>query len=188
MFFGMTSSTRRRTGYAFGVVLIAALASFFIFGPLATRMIPLPVNRIIPMSQPNGMAPQAFRAYLHACHAAKINPRRVTQTIGDFPLSFGYHFRDGTLTQNGERMDYCAATDVHVIGLNEKQIERWTRELGRNGFAAWYRHGGKWKGGEHIHAVYAFVPMKSQLKRQVKLFLREEKPHWAKKWRRSRFD
>lgn len=78
---------------------------------------------------------------------------------------------------NGERIEYCAATDFRSSDLNEAQIARFVRALDSQGFACWYRHGGKWQGIEHIHAVYALVPMKAQLRRQVKLYVREEKPH-----------
>ena len=138
------------------------------------------------MPRPFGMAPPAFKAYLHACRKIGIDPHRLTQTIGDSPRSFGYHFKDGTLNVRGERIEYCAATDFGTRDLNQAQIARFVRELDRQGFAAWYRQGGKWKGIEHIHAVYALVPMKAQLRRQVKLYVREEKPHWTRKWRQRK--
>jgi hypothetical protein len=48
-------------------------------------------------------------------------------------------------------------------------------QLGRNGFAAWYRQPGSdgWPSSQspHIHAVFAGVRMKSQLRGQVRDFL-----------------
>ena len=44
--------------------------------------------------------------------------------------------------------------------------------LSRQGFAPFYRRGPKWKDGEHIHAIYALLPMKPQLRGQVNEFLR----------------
>ena len=125
----------------------------------------------------------AFKAYTHACRKTGISPDRLTQTIGDSPRSFGYHLKDGTLKVNGQRIDYCAATDFRTSDLSPAQIVRFVRALDSQGFAVWYRHGGKWQGSEHIHAVYALLPMKAQLRRQVRLYLREEKPDWARKWR-----
>ena len=63
--------------------------------------------------------------------------------------------------------------------------------MAKQGFAAFYRHEGKWRGHEHVHAVYALLPMKIQLRRQVREFLRERrkarKPplKWESKWRRA---
>jgi hypothetical protein len=142
------------------------------------------------MQRPYGMAPAAFDAYLRACLRAGVNPDRIGQTIGDYPMSKGYHKRDGALTIRGRRIDYCTAVDLGVFDLDETRINKLLHELTIHGFACWYRHGGKWKGGEHIHAVYAFLPMKHQLHDQLINFLRERreaglKPlQWEKKLRR----
>ncbi|MDQ3813044.1 MAG: hypothetical protein M3347_03735, partial [Armatimonadota bacterium] len=151
------------------------------------------------MSRPYGMAPEAFDAYIRACHRAGISPNRIGQTIGDHPRSVGYHKRDGVVIRHGRQYDYCAAVDLSTWNLSEPQINAWLRELARQGFAAWYHHGGKWTGGEHIHAVYALLPMKPQLRRQVRQFLaeREEKGRrplawetklrrYAREWRRRK--
>lgn len=133
------------------------------------------------------MVPVAFDAYIRACDRTGIHPLRVGQTIGDHPRSVGYHKRDGVLRLKGNQYEYTAAIDIGTFDLQRPKIDRFVRELSRQGFAVWYRHGPRWKNGEHIHAVYAFLPMKPQLKRQVRQFLREENPPWEKKWKRSRF-
>jgi len=144
-------------------------------------------QRPIRMTRPYGMAPEAFNAFIRACRNAHIHPLRVSQTIGDDPRSVGYHKRDGVLRVGSEKIDYTAAADIITYDLKQPQIDRFVTELGKQGFAVWYRHGPKWKNGEHIHAVYAMLPMKLQLKRQVRLYLREENPSWERKWFRSRF-
>jgi hypothetical protein len=144
------------------------------------RLSRLVVRTILPpqplrLRRPYGMAPVAFEAYTRACYRAGIHPDRIGQTIGDHPLSKGYHKRDGVLVVSSEKVDYCAAVDLGVFDLSEAQIKRFLAELTRQGFACWYRHGAKWKGGEHIHAIYALLPMKPQLRGQVRLFLRERR-------------
>jgi hypothetical protein len=156
--------------------------------PLPPRLLPPQPQR---MARPYGMAPAAFEAYIRACNNTGIHPFRIGQTIGDFPRSVGYHKRDGVLLVNGQKIEYCTAVDLGALDLERPLIDRFVRELGKQGFAAWYRHGPKWKNGEHIHAVYAFLPMKPQLRRQVLLYLREERAagrpvRWERKMRRSR--
>jgi hypothetical protein len=143
------------------------------------------------LSRPHGMAPVAFAAYVRACNNAQIHPFRIGQTIGDHPRSVGYHKRDGVILVNGQKEEYCAAIDLGTWDLEDARINRFVRELGKQGFAAWYRHGPNWKNGEHIHAIYAFLPMKRQLRGQVLLYLREERAagrpvRWERKMRRSR--
>lgn len=151
-----------------------------------------PLKQIpLSMSRPYGMAPVAYEAYIRACNRSCIHPFRVGQTIGDHPLSVGYHKRDGVLRVKGERVDYCAAVDLGVWDLPPQKINQFVDALASQGFAAWYRHGGKWKGGEHIHAIYAFLPMKPQLQVQLGQFLRERRREgrrvwWQKKLRRQR--
>ena len=151
-------------------------------GPFA-YFLPRPAH----LTRPYGIAPEAFNAFVRACAHAGVSPDRITQTIGDFPLSKGYHHRDGTLLKHGVEYDYTAATDIHVMGLNDAQITRLLHELAQQGFACWYRHGGHWTGDEHIHAVYALLPMKSQLQRQVRLFLHERREAGLQplKWERK---
>jgi len=139
------------------------------------------------MNRPYGMASEAFNAYVRACVRTGIHPLRIGQTIGDHPRSVGYHKRDGVLEWQDQKYDYTTAVDIGVFDLQPAQIDRFPQALSQQGFAAWYRHGPRWTGGEHIHAVYAFLPMKSQLKGQVRQFLRERNPPWEKKWKRSRF-
>lgn len=123
------------------------------------------------LSRPYGMAPVAWKAYLRACDRAGVHPHRIGQTIGNHPRSKGYHHLDGRWT-GGLRTDYCAAVDIGVWGLSQNRIARFCVQLTRQGFAPFYRRGAKWKDGEHIHAIYALLPMKPQLRGQVNEFLR----------------
>jgi hypothetical protein len=151
---------------------------------------PSPLRRTH-LTRPYGMAPVAFDAFIRACCRAGVSADRLTQTIGEHPLSKGYHKRDGVLRIKGQKIEYCAATDIHVFGLDDAQIARLSDALAQQGFACWYRHGGKWTGGEHIHAVYALLPMKPQLRGQVRQFLAERRAAqakplaWEKKLRRK---
>lgn len=144
------------------------------------------------VERPYGMVPVAFGGFVRACAQAGVNPDRIGQTIGDHPLSAGYHKRDGTLELNGEKIDYCAAVDLGVWGLSPNEIARFSMALQRQGFATFYRHGGKWKDGEHIHAIYALLPMKPQLREQVREFLQARRDadfprlKWEKKLRLMR--
>lgn len=137
------------------------------------------------------MHPIAFEAFVRACNDAGIHPWRIGQTLGDHPRSVGYHKRDGVTTLNGERIEYSAAVDVGTIDLDEARIKRFVETLAQQGFAAFYRSGPKWKGNEHIHAIYTQLPMKVQLRRQVRQFLRERRAHgkprlkWEAKLRRQ---
>ncbi len=102
---------------------------------------------------------------------AGVTADRVTQTIGRAAASAGYHAEDGTV--DGE--PYCAAVDLRARDLSESEIRALLDRLGHNGFAAWYRKPGYdgWPSSQaaHIHAVFAGVPMKSQLRGQVQDFL-----------------
>ena len=135
------------------------------------------------------MVPVAFAAFIQACHAAKVHPFRIGQTLGDHPRSKGYHLRDGVV--NGE--PYCAAVDLGVDDLTPHKRAEFLEALARVGFAAWFRTGPRWKNAEHVHAVYAGLPMKSQLQSQVQLWNRERrhsgrpKLRWQKSWRRFWF-
>ncbi|HEX8832977.1 MAG TPA: hypothetical protein VF719_02190 [Abditibacteriaceae bacterium] len=142
------------------------------------------------MTRPPGMAPVAYEGYLRACAYARVHPFRISQTIGDYPRSVGYHHRDGILRVGNEKIEYTAAVDIATNDLNRAQIDRLVRKLSQQGFAAFYREGPRWKGGEHIHAVYALLPMKPQLRGQVVEFLRDRRiegarPHrWETRLRR----
>jgi len=131
-----------------------------------------------PLTRPYGMAPAAFDGFKRACYRAKVQPRRIGQTIGDHPKSVGYHKRDGTLEYRGQKLDYSAAVDIGTQDLTRAQINKLLEELTRQGFAAFYREKGKWKGGEHIHAIYAPLQMKPQLRGQLS--------EWARKRRREK--
>ena len=142
---------------------------------------PIRVSAVLPQppfSRPYGMAPAAFEGFVRACYLAKVHPRRIGQTIGDHPRSVGYHLRDGTINYRGEKLDYSAAVDIGTQDLTRAQIDKLLEELARQGFAAFYREGGKWKGVEHIHAIYAPLELKPQLRGQLR--------QWAHKRRRER--
>lgn len=102
---------------------------------------------------------------------AGVTADRITQTIGTAAASAGYHAADGT----ADGAPYTAAIDLRARDMSEAEIKLLLDRLGRNGFAAWYRKPGYdgWPASEapHIHAVFAGVPMKSQLRGQVRDFL-----------------
>jgi hypothetical protein len=89
----------------------------------------------------------------------------ITQTVGNATDSAGLHKADGKV--NGAA--YTAATDISVSGRSNAEIRDFLEQLGRKGFAAWYRHTGDdgWNGATHVHAVFTGVPMKDGLKDQV---------------------
>ena len=130
------------------------------------------------LARPYGMAPAAFDGFKRACFRAKVQPRRIGQTIGDHPRSMGYHHRDGTVKYKGQKIDYSAAVDIGTGDLSRAQINRLLEELARQGFAAFYREKGHWEGNEHIHAIYAPLKMKPQLRAQLR--------EWADKRRRNK--
>jgi len=139
-----------------------ALLMLLLLWPLTLRF-----SRPRQMVRPTGMAQSSWTALINASRRAGIQDvdRRVTQTIGDHEDSRGTHRADGVL--NGE--PYCAAIDLHVDNLSKVRIRDWLRHLGESGFAAFYREPPLF--GEHIHAVYAGLPMKPVLKRQVRSYL-----------------
>lgn len=151
----------------------------FLFPPLRKQL-----------TRPYGMAPAAFGGFVRACTRAQVHPWRISQTIGNAPRSVGYHHRDGTVLYHGKKVDYTAAVDIATNDLARPQIFKLVDELGRQGFAAFYREGPKWVNGEHIHAVYAPLKMKPQLRRQVREWERKRrragKPKyaWLKRWRK----
>jgi hypothetical protein len=143
------------------------------------------------MERPWGMAPEPFRAYLRACAAAKVHPWRIGQTIGDHPRSVGYHKSDGFIVEDGRRYEYTAAIDVGALDMTEARREIFLEALARQGFTPFWRSGPNWQGSEHIHAVYALIPMKPQLRGQVLEWLDKRRaegkrlPRWVRKLRRS---
>lgn len=102
---------------------------------------------------------------------AGISASEISQTIGGAPASAGYHLQDGT----SMGLAYCAATDLRTGGMTETQLRALLEQLALNGFAAWYRKPGfdGWPSSEapHIHAVFAGVIMKTQLRGQVRDWL-----------------
>ena len=102
---------------------------------------------------------------------AGVAASRITQTIGTAPASAGYHLADGTASGRA----YCAAVDLRSRDLSTAQLRALLDRLWSNGFVAWYRQPGSdgWpaSGAPHIHAVFAGVVMKSQLRAQVRDFL-----------------
>ncbi|PQV65220.1 hypothetical protein B1R32_102229 [Abditibacterium utsteinense] len=141
-------------------------------------------------SRPYGMAPAAFDGFIRACNGARIHPYRIAQTIGNHRLSVGYHKRDGVVRYRGQKLDYTAALDLGAGDLTRRQLNRFLESLAQQGFAAWYREGGEWRGREHIHAIYAPLRMKWQLQGQMRLWekqrRRAKKPkyRWQNRWRR----
>ncbi len=170
-------------------LFILASASLWFYWPRGGILRWPPTPTRVRLTRPYGMAPQAFEAFIRACSKSKIHPYRIGQTIGEHPLSVGYHKKDGITKWKGDSFEYCAAVDLGTSDLNDYQIKNFLESLAQQGFAAFYRHEGHWKGHEHIHAIYGLLPMKSQLRGQVKQFLRErratrQKPlKWARRFK-----
>lgn len=163
-----------------------------ISGALNGRMPGLSLGGPQRLERPFGMAPEAFRAYVRACNNARVHPWRIGQTIGNHPKSAGYHLRDGFITEEGRRYEYSAAVDLGGLDMSDARRDIFLECLAKQGFAAFWRSGPKWKDGEHIHAVYCLIPMKPQLRAQVIEWLDErrveDKPRlrWIRKLRRSK--
>jgi hypothetical protein len=175
---------------------MAALATLVLglgIGVLSARgmtpgfVLPLDFNPLPHLRRPYGMAPAAFAAYTRSCKDAEIHPYRIGQTIGDAKLSAGYHKRDGVLKIDGQSLDYTAAIDLAVFDLDRPSIHRFLHALTRRGYACWYREKGHWRGHEHIHAIYAALPMKKQLRGQVREFVRDRRSDGVKplRWERA---
>jgi hypothetical protein len=114
------------------------------------------------------MARVAWEAYVAASANANINiaarkDARVVQTVGDAPASKGFHAADGEVA--GEK--YSAAVDLSVRNLTRTEIATWLEELCRAGFCGWFRD---WPGNRYIHANYAGLPMKPELRAQCRDF------------------
>jgi hypothetical protein len=107
-----------------------------------------------------------------ALRRVDVKVDRIMQTVGGAPDSNGIHLADG----QAKGKPYTAAVDLSTRGLNKTEVRRLLEKLGREGFAAWYRNPGNdgWLTGiEHIHAVYAGVPMKVELDDQIRDYLRQ---------------
>jgi hypothetical protein len=115
----------------------------------------------------SGLHPEAS----NRLRCAGVGASEISQTVGYAAASAGYHAPDGTA--NG--LNYTAAVDIRIGGMNEAQIKTRLNSLALNGFAAWYRKPGSdgWpsSGAPHIHAVFTGVKMKSQLRGQVRDWL-----------------
>jgi hypothetical protein len=102
---------------------------------------------------------------------AGVSSSEISQTIGSAPASAGYHALDGRVAG----VPYTAAVDLRTRGMTDAQIRTRLARLGENGFAAWYRQPGRdgWPSSEapHIHAVFAGVIMKAELRAQVRDYL-----------------
>lgn len=102
---------------------------------------------------------------------AGVEASRISQTVGYASASAGYHAPDGTV----DGASYTAAVDLRTRDLSNAQIRALLGRLATHGFAAWYRQPGSdgWPSSEapHIHAVFAGVVMKSQLRSQVRDYL-----------------
>lgn len=98
---------------------------------------------------------------------AGVTAGKISQTIGNAAASAGTHAKDGTIGG----APYCAATDLSVSGLSEKQVWNLVDAMTDQGFAAFYRNPGHdgWPSSEarHIHAIYPGVKMKAALQAQV---------------------
>jgi hypothetical protein len=109
-----------------------------------------------------------------ALREINVPASQIMQTIGDASASKGVHLPDGNV--NGK--PYTAAVDLSTRGLSNAEVKKLLERLGRVGFAAWFRDPGHdgWPSGEseHIHAVYAGVPMKDRLDIQVRDYLHQK--------------
>jgi hypothetical protein len=116
--------------------------------------------------------------------------RAITRVFSLIAPPFHRRNNENCCDVRGARREYSAAVDLGVWDLTPRQVSRLSGALARQGFASFYRRGGKWRGNEHIHAVYVMLPMKSQLRRQVREFLRRRRNaglprlRWEKKLRR----
>ena len=110
-----------------------------------------------------GLAPAAS----DELRCAGVTAAMISQTIGNAAASAGYHAQDGTIGG----APYTAAVDLRVSGMSQTAIRALLSRLADGGFAGYYRWPGHdgWPSSEiaHIHAVYAGVPMKSELRGQI---------------------
>lgn len=99
-----------------------------------------------------------------ALRRAGLSAADVSQGLGHARASKGTH-------EHEPGSSYTAAVDIRTGGKSQAEIKSTLEKLWAQGFAAWYRSGPKWSGNEHIHAVYAGVPMKDMLESQVSDFI-----------------
>lgn len=118
-------------------------------------------------TRPFGMSPWQYACFKRACLKAKASPSRVVQTIGNARLSAGFHAQDGIAREGQDFYPYSAATDLRTRDLSRPQIRALLSALYDAGFVAWYRYQGTFKVCQHIHMVFAGLPMKPQLRRQI---------------------
>jgi hypothetical protein len=145
--------------------------------PLPVAMTPMdagvdagPMDASIPMKGPllkSGLHPAAS----DALRALGVTQARIVQTIGNAAASGGTHAQDGT----ANNLPYSAATDISIKGMTEEQIKKFIDDLGRMGFAGWYRKPGYdgWPATEapHVHAIWTGCVMKLKLRDQVRDWL-----------------
>lgn len=142
-------------------------------GHLLLPVIPLPKAPAAAADLPNligrytaltGLDPRARGPLLSVVH-----PSRVSLALHDLRESSGAH-------QPEPGSIHTAAVDLYVVDLSVPEIRHLLDTLGRAGFAAWYRYPGRdgWPSRylPHVHAVYAGVPLKAQLRGQVRDYLR----------------
>jgi hypothetical protein len=114
-----------------------------------------------------GLHPEAS----DALRAIGWDADHISQTIGNAPASAGTHAQDST--EDGE--PYSAATDLSVRNISDADMPAFLEQLGRLGFAAFFRNPGHdgWPATEarHVHAVYVACEMKQSLKNQVRDWL-----------------
>lgn len=104
----------------------------------------------------------------------------IGQTVGDAPLSAGFHAVDGQYNTGGGWADYCAAVDLRPahynlagenVPMTRTEIYDLVSAASLLGICMFFRHPGfdgtptTWP--EHIHLVDAGVKMKPQLSMQV---------------------
>ena len=111
-----------------------------------------------------GLDPRARGPLLSAVH-----PARVSFTLQNIPESSGMHLAEPD-------SEHTAAVDIYVGDMTHPEVRALLDRLGLTGFAAWYRIPGQdgWPSryGPHVHAVYAGVPLKPGLRRQVRDYLK----------------
>lgn len=111
------------------------------------------------MKRPRGTTPAMFDSYIRALFHAGIDPDRIVQTMTvgkGVAASAGTHDKQGEITaENGVKIPFGVAIDIHVHDLSDTQIEKMLLELAKQGYVGWYRHTGSFSGGKsHVHIVY----------------------------------
>lgn len=96
-----------------------------------------------------------------ALRRAGLSASDVTQGLGHAAASKGTHE-----AEPGSR--HTGSVDIRTSGRSTAEIKKIVHRLRAQGFAAWYRN---WPGNQHIHAVYAGIPLKGSTSSQVQAFL-----------------